>query len=214
MNFTGFTKDDFEVFKIEGLDNRMDLLRSTVRPKLEVLGHHFSPTLSTLTGDEMFYHVAKHARRSVNPPKDTWVAYATNKRGYKMLPHFQIGLWESHLFVWFAVIYESPVKEAFGKVLKDHIGEIKSSIPNNFVWSVDHTKPDALSHLEIADEDFCAMFERLQTKKKSEILCGINILRNQIEEMSPLQQLDMVEDTFRKLIPLYQLSQNISKEMI
>ena len=37
-------------------------------------------------------HVAKHARRSVNPPIDTWVAFAPNKRGYKMLPHFQIGL--------------------------------------------------------------------------------------------------------------------------
>ena len=37
-----------------------------------------------------FYpHVAKHARRSVNPPKDTWVAFATSKRGYKMLPHFK-----------------------------------------------------------------------------------------------------------------------------
>ncbi|WP_397261357.1 DUF1054 family protein [Peribacillus simplex] len=32
--------------------------------------------MSVLTGDEMYPHVAKHARRKVNPPNDTWVAFA------------------------------------------------------------------------------------------------------------------------------------------
>ena len=97
MSSLRFTEEDFSTFTIEGLDARMERLKDTVRPKLKALGEHFAPTLSALTGDEMFLHVAKHARSSVNPPDDSWVAFANNKRGYKKLPHFQIGLWETHV---------------------------------------------------------------------------------------------------------------------
>ncbi|ASB89775.1 UPF0637 protein YktB [Bacillus sonorensis] len=119
MNNLRFTEEDFHTFTIEGLDARMGVLKETVRPKLQGLGEHFAPVLSVLTGDEMFVHVAKHARRSVNPPDDSWVAFANNKRGYKKLPHFQIGLWKTHVFVWFALIYESPSRKSTEGCLKN-----------------------------------------------------------------------------------------------
>ena len=53
----------------------------------------------------------------MNPPKDSWVAFAPYKRGYKALPHFQIGLWGSHLFIILAVIYEAPDKVAIAERL-------------------------------------------------------------------------------------------------
>ena len=59
MSFTGFTNDDFNLFQIEGLNERMDALIKRVRPKLEFLGDHFAPTLSVLTGQEMFADVWK-----------------------------------------------------------------------------------------------------------------------------------------------------------
>ncbi|WP_374110577.1 DUF1054 family protein [Neobacillus cucumis] len=37
------------------------------------MGEYFAPLLSSLTEDEMFVHVAKNARRTINPPKDTWI---------------------------------------------------------------------------------------------------------------------------------------------
>lgn len=83
MAFSGFSQDDFNVFRIEGLDARMEAIKTTIRPKFEQLSNHFAPTLSSLCGDEMFVHIAKHARRTVNPPADTWVAFANSKRGYK-----------------------------------------------------------------------------------------------------------------------------------
>lgn len=135
MNDAFFTNEDFRVFTIDGLTARMDALKSTLRPKLEWLGKHCSPTLSTLTGDEMFYHVAKHARRTKNPPTDTWVAFSSNNRGYKMLPHFQIGLWESHLFITYALIYEARGKVEIGKKLEQRLSEIVQLIPSHFVWS-------------------------------------------------------------------------------
>src|SRR5690606_10184335 len=96
--FNGFTQEDFDVFAIEGLEARMNGIKQQIRPKLEWLGQYFAPTLTMATGEEMFAHVAKHARRTINPPNDTWVAWANDKRGYKKHPHFQIGLWGTHLF--------------------------------------------------------------------------------------------------------------------
>ncbi|MFB5932603.1 MULTISPECIES: DUF1054 family protein [Bacillaceae] len=34
------------------------------------------------------------------------------------MPHFQIGLWETHMFIWYAVIYEAPNKMEIGKHLE------------------------------------------------------------------------------------------------
>lgn len=206
MSFSGFTKADFDVFTIEGLDARMEALKLQIRPKLEELGNHFAPTLSSLAGEEMHYHVAKHARRTINPPKDTWVAFASNPRGYKMLPHFQIGLWESHVFIWFAVIYEAPDKQAFGKKLAENIDSIYSQIPKDFYWSGDHMKPGATLHSELSKEELLSMFTRLQTVKKAEILCGMNIARDQAVKMSSDEMLSRIEFVFKEILPLYKLA--------
>jgi len=204
MSFSGFTKTDFDVFKIKGLEDRMDAIITHVRPKLEELGHIFTPMLAVETGDEMFPHIAKHARRTVNPPNDTWIAFSSNSRGYKMLPHFQIGLWESHLFIWFALIYEAPNKELFGNALETNLEDIYTYIPTDFVWSIDHMKPFSKAHGELKKEDIKSMFERLQNVKKAELLCGLNISREKACKMSAKEFLERVEMVFKTLIPLYQ----------
>src|SRR4051794_2611541 len=203
MDFNGFKNEDFEVFHIDGLEARMQALIERIRPKLEVLGHHFAPTLSTVTGDEMFAHVAKHARRTINPPKDTWVAFANNPRGYKMLPHFQIGLWNSHLFVWFAVIYEAPQKQEIASRFIKKLNKIYKEIPKDFVWSLDHMKPESVQHGNLSKEDLRGMFERLETVKKAEILCGYEIKRDEVINLSGEEFLQHVENVFYKVAPLY-----------
>lgn len=206
MSFLGFTNEDFEVFQIDGLEERMDALIKNIRPKLEELGKHYAPTLSAMTGNEMFAHVAKHARRTINPPNDTWVAFASNARGYKMLPHFQIGLWETHVFIWFAVIYEAPNKEEFGKTLTNHLDQLYAETQPDFVWSGDHTKPDAKLHSQLSKDELKAMFERLQNVKKAEILCGYHISREEAVSMSSDDFIEKVDAVFKKLLPLYKMA--------
>ncbi|CAM3692490.1 DUF1054 domain-containing protein [Mesobacillus zeae] len=206
MPFTGFTESDFDVFIIDGLEDRMEALKKTVRPKLEELGQFFSPTLSSLTGNEMFPHVAKHARRTKNPPNDTWVAFAANPRGYKMMPHFQIGLWKTHLFIWFAVIYEADNKSDYGKTLKENTEKILHMIPGDFVWSMDHTKPGAVSHDCIEKEELQTMFTKLQSVKKAEILCGFQIPREKAVKMDADLLLKKIDSVFRILLPLYKMA--------
>ncbi|UXH45561.1 DUF1054 domain-containing protein [Rossellomorea vietnamensis] len=206
MTFNGFTKDDFNVFKIDGLDDRMTAIAEQIRPKLAYLGEHFAPALSALTGDEMFYHVAKHARRSVNPPDDTWVAFANNKRGYKKHPHFQIGLWETHVFIWFAMIYEAPNKVEFGKKAEKNADKIRSLIPGHFVWSGDHTKPDAASFSSLSQDEFIALTERVQNVKKAELLCGLHLDRDSVTKMTGDELIQEVESAFETLLPLYKMN--------
>jgi uncharacterized protein YktB (UPF0637 family) len=206
MDFKGFNKEDFDVFTIDGFETRMDALKMIIRPKLEILGNQFAPTLSALTGAEVFPHVAKHARRSVNPPKDTWVAFARNSRGYKMLPHFQIGLWETHLFIWFAVIYEAPQKSEIAKQFEKNINIITKQIPDDYVWSGDHTKPESSKQSDLGRTGLKELFQRVQNVKKAELLCGVRIDKNDVIEMSPQDLLTKIEDTFITLIPLYKMA--------
>jgi uncharacterized protein YktB (UPF0637 family) len=209
MEFNGFKKEDFDVFLIDGLDARMDVLKERIRPKLEYLGQYFANHLAALTGDEMFVHVAKHARRTVNPPKDTWVALANNPRGYKMMPHFQIGLWNTHLFIWFAVIYESPQKEEIGTRLEKKINKIYKEIPKDFYWSLDHTKPETIQHKEISKEKLLSFFTRLETIKKAEILCGLTLDRDEAINMGADNLLKQIEHVFNVVSPLYKIARNI-----
>ncbi|MFC0189046.1 YktB family protein [Fictibacillus aquaticus] len=207
--FNGFNDNDFDVFKIEGLDERMKQLIALIRPKLEDLGKEYSAELTSLTGEEMHFHVAKHARRTVNPPKDTWVAFAPNKRGYKMLPHFQIGLFETHVFIWYAVIYEAPMKEALSSKMLKSLPVIKKKIPSDFVWSPDHMKPDAVPHSQLKKSGLEELVQRLGNVKKAELLCGVHVPREKAVKMDKSEWQSLLSDTFAKLMPLYEINKQL-----
>ncbi|MFC5467238.1 YktB family protein [Cohnella suwonensis] len=204
--FAGFRDSDFEVFEIEGLEARMEALIDRVRPKFHALGETASASLAALTGEEMFVHVAKHARRTVNPPNDSWVAFANNKRGYKAYPHFQIGLWSTHVFVQFAIIYECPGKERFAERALTELGSLRKSIPDDFVWSKDHMVPTGLKHGELSDEELADLLNRLKTVKASELTCGIHIRRGDPILADGEAFLRLAEQTFRTLLPLYRMA--------
>ncbi|WP_455675873.1 YktB family protein [Pradoshia sp.] len=203
MTFKGFTNDDFNVFQIDGLDARMDAIKTIIRPKFEILSNVFTEELSVMTNEPMYAHIAKHARRTINPPNDTWVAFSSNPRGYKMVPHFQIGLWETHLFIWYAVIYEAKGKEPIGQRFLSKAPEIKQTIPAEYVWSIDHMKPDVLHHDALSTEDLSKMFERLAAVKKAELLCGFQLPREEAVKIPGDELIKMIRDVFVHLLPLY-----------
>ncbi|WP_106768224.1 YktB family protein [Paenibacillus faecalis] len=206
MNFTGFTSDDFDVFLVPGLENRMSVLIERVRPKLEVLGAEIAPYLSALCGEEMFVHVAKHARRTINPPIDTWVAWAANKRGYKALPHFEVGMFESHLFIIFAIIYESPNKVVFANHLEQQLSDITSKLPKSYYWSMDHMKPDGTPHDEMDQESFDVLINKLKQVKKAEVICGLRIPREEAVNIKGDKLIETIQETFETLLPLYRMA--------
>ncbi len=202
MSNVQWTTEDFHVFRINGLDERMGALSQIVRPKFQTLGEVFSAYFSANTGEEFFPHIAKHARRTVNPPKDSWVAFAPYKRGYKSLPHFQIGLWESHLFIVLAIIYEVPQKREMAERLLAHQDDF-DKLSENFVISGDHMSPSAVPLREARDEQLKQLLERLRDVKKGEFLVGRHIPAKEAIKLSSDEFMQLAEETFDNLLPIY-----------
>ena len=204
MSNVQWSSEDFNVFQINGLDARMGALTKTIRPKFQTLGEIFSGYFSTKTGNEFFPHVAKHARRTVNPPKDSWVAFAPNKRGYKALPHFQIGLWSSHLFIVLAVIYEAPQKVAIAQRLLQNI-ETFNPLDDDFIVSGDHTSPNSIQLGKARGEQLEKLIVRLRDVKKGEFLVGRHIVADDAINLSSNEFMQLVEKTFDDLLPIYKI---------
>lgn len=199
-----WTTDDFNVFSIEGLEYRMNALQTKIQPKFEVIGEQISTYLSSRGTGEFFPHVAKHARRTVNPPNDSWVAFAPAKRGYKALPHFQIGLWGTHLFIILAVIYENPDKKGIAERLKQNVKTI-TSLPEGFVVSGDHMKPEAFLVDEIGTNGVVSLLDRLESVKKAEFIIGRHVSHVKATELTEKEFFDFAEATIDRLFPIYDI---------
>lgn len=202
MNKVTFTKNDFDTFLIDGLDERMQAIRTRIQPKFKEIGTALTEELSMLVGSEMYLHIARHARRTVNPPNDTWLAIAGNKRGYKKHPHFQVGLWDDRLFIWLAFIYELPHKEHIAQVFIDHQDMI-NQLPKDFHISLDHMKKDAET-IEAIDLD--QALTRFKDVKKGEFLVGKYIEHTDSILLNSDQLYKEIKTIYEQLIPLYKLS--------
>lgn len=203
MKFEGFTEKDFQVFTIEGLEARMSAIQERIQPKFREIGDILQMELSAHVGSEMFLHIAKHARRTVNPPNDTWLAIGPNKRGYKKYPHFQVGLFDDHVFLWLAYIYELPNKTQIAQNFLNHLDEIEKLVPKDYVVSVDHTQKNAKPISEISLEEVLTRFKNV---KKAEFLIGRNIAKDDPLLTDGEKFIDFTVDTFKRLVPLYKMS--------
>ncbi|AXI08956.1 DUF1054 domain-containing protein [Oceanobacillus zhaokaii] len=201
MAFTGFIKHDFDTFQLNELDTRMEAIQTRIQPKFQEIGSELVDYLSAQLGNEVYLHIARHARRTVNPPNDTWLAIADNKRGYKQHPHFQVGLFDDHVFVWMALIYELPYKREIAKSLIEHFDDIKQ-LPNNFVVSMDHMKKDSINLKKLQKKQL----ERFRDVKKAEFLIGLQLPFDDTRVTDGDKFIKTVKDTYDKLIPLYRIA--------
>ncbi|HBC7263881.1 TPA: YktB family protein [Staphylococcus aureus] len=197
-----FKPKDFKAFNVEGLDARMEALNEYIRPQLHELGEYFSDIFTSQTGETFYPHVAKHARRSVNPPKDTWVAFATSKRGYKMLPHFQIGMFEDQLFVMFGIMHEAKDKATRAKVFERKFKAIQQ-LPDDYRVCLDHMKPDKPFIKDLTDDDLKEAIQRAINVKKGEFFIARAITPQDKRLKSDKAFIAFLEETFDQFLPFY-----------
>lgn len=197
-----FKPKDFKAFNVEGLDARMEALNEYIRPQLHELGEYFSDFFASQTGETFYPHVAKHARRSVNPPKDTWVAFTTNKRGYKMLPHFQIGMFEDQLFVMFGIMHEAKDKATRAKVFERKFKAIQQ-LPDDYRVCLDHMKPDKPFIKDLTDDDLKEAIQRAINVKKGEFFIARAITPQDKRLKSDKAFIAFLEETFNQFLPFY-----------
>ncbi|MCC6484071.1 MAG: DUF1054 family protein [Armatimonadetes bacterium] len=79
------------VFDVEDFQERMNLIRSTITPRLAMLADDLQPYLRDKPFD-LYPHVARHLRRRTNPPDETWVAFSRDRRAYKKYAHLLAGI--------------------------------------------------------------------------------------------------------------------------
>lgn len=198
--FVTFTQEDFDIFSIEGLNPRMDAIREKIQPKFRTIGLNISEDLRPLlNGHSLPLHIAQHIRRTKNPPKDTWCAIGGDNRGYKKYPHFQLGLYQSHMFIWLAFIDNPMFEKEMAQSFIDDRTAI-SLLSDDYVVSYDHTKEKVLPY---KDSDLNKGLMRWRDVKKGEFLIGRQISATNLIFKDKQSFYDYILETYTDLIPLY-----------
>ncbi|MEW6730119.1 MAG: DUF1054 family protein [Acidobacteriota bacterium] len=83
-----WTERELRIFSMEDFAGRMTEIRAQIQPKLRAIGERLREPMNQLCGQPCYPHVAKHLRRTVNPPPETWVAFSPSPRGYKQYCHY------------------------------------------------------------------------------------------------------------------------------
>ena len=206
MNNNTFTKEDFDVFKIEGLEQRMTAIRNQLQPKFRALGQDFAKEIAVeLNQESLPVHIAQHLRRTKNAPKDTWLAIGGDKRGYKKYPHFQLGLYETHLFIWLAFI-DNPLHEEKMALQIIEDPSLLFKIPDDYVVSWDHTKETVIP---LTEANLLNGLIRWQTVKKGEFLIGRQLLAEDPILKDPKAMQEYILNTFIELVPLYKQAYSV-----
>jgi uncharacterized protein YktB (UPF0637 family) len=206
MEFAGFETSDFEVFDVPGFDERMNAVKTQLSPKFEQLGRDLAPRLTEVLGIPMFAHVAKHARRTVNPPKDTWVAFSADKRGYKKHPHFELGAWRTHIFALFGVLYEAVDRVHFAERINVNAKPIVESLPTTYVWVPDHTNPEGIPARDVYVSRLKELATRITMARNGELLVGIQIPKPDAARLKSEEFEQTVMNCFTKMKPLFRMA--------
>lgn len=205
-----FTEEDFAVFGINDFADRMDGIKNGIGPKLQELGRIIGEKLSTKSKKSFFPHVAKHARRTVNPPNDTWVAFSSSKLGYKKLPHFEVGLNNKVVYIKMTLKAECESKKNFASRLADD-KEVLSSLPKGTfqVYGLNSNSVEGKLLKDIKEEEIHVLISDLQNKKNAWIALGLEIPQKQVKDLNEGQLFKKILPILSKLYPLYDLAVGI-----
>jgi len=161
-----FDKKDFEVFNDTTLSGRLSLIKTNLDPKFEVFGSKLQKWLEEEYQQQFFLKIAKHQRRTKNPPPDTWLAINQDKKGYKKTPHVEFGLWPDRYFITFSLLADIRNRSAYYPILKKYQAQLMAE-----GWGVsnDHTSsllkpaselPNVIAHYEkVKSSDLVIGFE-------------------------------------------------------
>jgi len=202
----GFKPRDFEVFSVEGFSTRMGLIYEYVRPKLVKLGNELAPELSRKLHLEFFPHVAKHARRTVNPPAETWAAFGPSPKGYKRYGYLALCISRAGLQARAVVKTEADHRPEVGAKLRAKASDLASSFRGT---KIAHYEKWDFSHLPATAAAGPAFFESIADGfgKKTGVLdvgFGWNV-----RDSLRLERAELL-DAFGELEPLYRVLRSIS----
>jgi uncharacterized protein YktB (UPF0637 family) len=199
----GFSHEDFEVFGIPTFPERMQGIKERLWPKLTALGGSLQPALRTLAQSEVFPHVAKHARRTVNPPPETWVAFGPSARGYKKYGYFGLALSRGGLHTRIVVKDEAVDRQQMAKVLIDRADVLAKVFAEHTVARYDRWNYAGMPELTRPTADFWQEVAEALAKKTGGLDVGLGWPVNRALKLTDKQ----VVEAFALLLPLYEITQ-------
>jgi uncharacterized protein YktB (UPF0637 family) len=206
MATLGFTPVDFEVFRIEGFDERMQQLYAHVRPKLIRLGDELAPVITRRLQMEFFPHVAKHARRTVNPPPETWAAFGPSPKGYTRFGFLALYISRAGIHARAVVKTEADHRPEIGRLLKAHGAQLAQAFDGVAIARYDKWDFRRMPEAVAADADFfSALGQRLEMKGG-----GIDVGFGWKAADALRLDREEVADAFRELEPLYRVLRTVA----
>jgi uncharacterized protein YktB (UPF0637 family) len=208
MAFRGFTESDFKIFDLEGFAPRMEAIRSRILPKLEAAGRELLPDVSRIAGGEAFPHVARHARRTVNPPDDTWVAFGSDKRGYKKYCHFKLAVSRGAVRFLFEAGPEHADKKRWFAAWKRDAPKLVPVLRRSegLAWfKNEHDETPAALLADLSPEDVTRLGEQLVRTRDGQLVLGRGVSTKQAATWKPADCLNAARETYHVLAPLYRL---------
>jgi uncharacterized protein YktB (UPF0637 family) len=203
-----FTVQDFKVFDIQGFNERMAAILTHIRPKLTSIGEELVPKVSELVDTPLFVHVAKHARRTVNPPDDTWAALGANARGYKKDVHFKIAISRHCVRFLFEVGPEYYAKADWVKDWHREFKWIADALKSgkDLAWfKTEHDEVPAAAVAGFAPGDLKKLGGELTRRKDGQLVFGRRVDATDFVAMKPKQVEKAAIETFKPLASLFQI---------
>ena len=208
MPSPAFGANDFKIFDVKGFQPRMAELRERVRPKLEAFGHSLGPAIARTTGTEVFRHVAKHARRTVNPPDDTWVAFAADPRGYKKHCHFKVAVSRNCVRFLFEVGPEHADKRRWVAAWKKNstkLGPVLRRMKGLAWFKNEHDEEPAAPLGDLTLEALGALGDEVIRARDGQLVLGRQVPAAEAARWTEAQYRTAALETFRALSPLFRL---------
>ena len=208
MAAAAFNAGDFRVFDVQGFKPRMAEIRARIRPKLEAMGHSLAPTVGRTIGGPTFAHVAKHARRTVNPPDDTWVAFCADPRGYKKHAHFKVAVSRHCVRFLFEVGPEHADKKRWAGAWKRSAGKVGPVLRRvrGLAWfKNEHDEEPAAPLADLTPDQLSALADELTRTRDGQLVLGRAVPAEEAARWTEAQYRSAALETFRTLVPLYRL---------
>jgi len=197
----GFKPFDFEVFKIDDFGVRMEKIYEHVRPKLTRIGIALAPELSRKLGLEFFPHVAKHMRRRINPPPETWVAFGPSPRGYKRYCYLALCISGAGLHARAVVKAEADSRAEMARRLKASSAKLVKNFAGTKIARYEKWDFERLPAPALADPELFVSIAETLRKKTGWIDLGFGW---NIRESLKLEGGELIE-ALHELEPLYRI---------
>jgi uncharacterized protein YktB (UPF0637 family) len=205
MATLGFTPIDFEVFNVEGFSDRMEQIYEHVRPKLLRLGDELAPALARKLHLEFFPHVAKHVRRTVNPPPETWAAFGPSPRGYKRYGYLALGISAMGLTARAVVKSEADLRGEMGRRLKARAKQLAADFEGTRIVRYDKWDCRSTPALLTAPAELFTTLAEALGKKTGGLDLGFGWSVKQSLRLGR----DELLDAFAELEPLYRIVRSV-----